>query len=104
MKISADVLRSIQSSEKRKDMNRIGAKNVRARKESDAACAVEVPGTDLVDIAEGLMQWVGICALRNECYRVGRETVQAGESIEGFGYFGMLPRLNVASTDNCVSK
>lgn len=55
MKISADVLRSIQSSEKRKDMNRIGAKNVRARKESDAACAVEVPGTDLVDIAEGLM-------------------------------------------------
>lgn len=52
MKISADVLRSIQSSENRNDKKRIGAKSVRARKESDAASGFEVVVGDMLNIVE----------------------------------------------------
>lgn len=52
VKISADVLRSIQRSENRKDMKRIGAKSVRARKESDAASGFEVVVVDILNVVE----------------------------------------------------
>lgn len=56
MNISADVLRSTQNREKRKDIKRIGANNVRARKDSDVASAAEAEAEVAVATLAGIAE------------------------------------------------